>query len=51
LHNDRIAALAALALITAPAFGQAVAPHCRGAPPLRGSAAYSRRLRPTASWR
>jgi hypothetical protein len=28
LHNARIAALAALALITAPAFGQAVAPHC-----------------------
>jgi hypothetical protein len=28
LHNARIAALAALALITAPAFGQAVAPRC-----------------------
>jgi hypothetical protein len=28
LHNDRIAALAALALITAPVFGQAVSPHC-----------------------
>jgi len=28
LHNARIAALAALAMIRAPAFGQAVAPRC-----------------------
>jgi hypothetical protein len=27
LHNDRMAVLVALTLITAPAFGQGVAPH------------------------
>jgi hypothetical protein len=42
LHNDRIAALAAFGLITAPEFGQASAVIAiRGAPPLRGLAAYS----------
>jgi hypothetical protein len=51
LHNDRIAALAAFALITAAEFEQAFARHCdTWCTPLRGSAVYSRRLRPTSCW-